>query len=254
MFTRILSVFSLCLASIAVWAQNNHPANFDYEDSTKQLANLIKYPKEVSGKVSLILSCVSRVQASGSMKNTGCYQNNQYEQAFAAAVTKAAKKARMNPAIVDGKPAEIYLQFRIEFIREAAVKKKKEEEGDEKKKKKKDEKPVENVGQVHLYLNPGYEENVLEYGYEHIAGQRVIGKKEPWNDVCPNHARYSVWVRAYLSEEGKAESPTVEFGNGIHPIANCIDAIEETIIASRYTPAIAEGVPVPSTYIEVFSN
>lgn len=220
----------LILTVVTQAAEGNRPASFGHEESDRRLVNLIKYPEEVSGKVSLILSCVSRIQPSGRMKETGCYQNNQYEQAFTGVVIKAAKKARMTPAIVNGKPAEIYLQFRVEFIREG-------EEHD-----------------VHLYLNPGYEENVREYGFEHIAGQRVIGKKEPWNEACPKRAHYSVWVRAYLSEEGKAENPSIEFGDGLRPIATCLDAIKQTIIAGRYTPAMADGIAVPSTYIEVFSN
>jgi hypothetical protein len=57
-----------------------------------------------------------------------------------------------------------------------------------------------------------------------------------------------------LSEEGNAESPTIEFGNGIRPVAACLEAIKQTIVTGQYTPAMAEGVPVPSTYIEAFSN
>ena len=251
MFTRVLPVIFLYFTSFAVAAQENRPATFDYEESDKQLQNLISFPKEVTGKVELVLSCVSRIQPNGKMDETGCYQMNQYEQAFASSVIRAARKARMKPAIVEGKSREVYLQFRVEFIREKALPKK---DDDKKDKKKKEEEVVVDVGRaLHLYLNPGYEENVLAYGYEHIAGQRVIGK-EPWQDICPSRAKYSLWVRAYLSEEGKAASPTIEFGNGIRPVANCLEAIKDTIITSQYAPAMAEGVPVPSTYIELFGN
>ena len=106
---------------------------------------------------------------------------------------------------------------------------------------------------LHLYLNPGYEENVLEYGYDPIAGQRVIGK-EPWQEICPSRAKYTLFVRAYLSEEGQAASPSIEFGNGIRPVATCLDAIKNTIVTSAYAPAMADGVPVPSTYTELFGN
>jgi hypothetical protein len=253
MFTRVLPVTFLCFASLAVFAQDNRPATFDYDESDKQLQNLISFPKEVTGKVELILSCVSRIQPNGKMDETGCYQMNQYEQAFASQVIRAARKARMRPAIIDGKAREIYLQFRVEFIREKALPKKADDEKG-KKKKKEEEQEIVDVGRaLHLYLNPGYEENVLEYGYEHIAGQRVIGK-EPWQDICPSRAKYTLWVRAFLSEEGEAASPTIEFGNGIRPVSNCLEAIKDTIITSQYAPAMAEGVPVPSTYIELFGN
>lgn len=226
-----LAPFIALLPATSVLADElNRPANFDHPERKRQLDALIEYPKEVSGKVALVLSCLSRIKDNGKMDQTGCYQKDQYEASFTATVIKAAKKARLTPAIVNGKAEEIYLQFRVEFARE----------GED--------------SAVRLYLNPGYEENVLAYGFDHVAGQRVISKKEPWLDACPSHARYSVWVRAYLSEEGRAENPTVEFGNGIRPVSQCIDAIKQTIIASRYTPAYAEGVAVPSTYIEIFSN
>lgn len=229
MFSRFVPLLMLLFA-INANAEGSRAAGFDYEESKRQLANVIEYPDGIKGKVSLVLSCVSRIQSNGKMKDTGCFTKNQYEQTFAGQVVKAAKKARMTPAIVNGKSYEIYLQFRVEFLAEG-------EEQD-----------------VHLYANPGYEENVLAYGFEHVAGQRVIGKKEPWNDACPNHANFTVWARAYLSEEGQAENPTIEFSNGLRPIASCLDAIKKTIVTSRYTPATSEGVPVPSTYIEIFGN
>lgn len=258
MFSRFALLLALFIATAANAAEGSRAANFDYPESKSRLANLIKYPGKVTGKVSLILSCVSRVQPSGKMKETGCYQNNQYESVFAATVVKAAKKARMNPAIVNGRPSEIYLQFRVEFLRESEVKDKDEdknkgEDKDEDKDGGNDVKaPAEQF--VYLYANPGYEENVLAYGFEHVAGQRVIGKNEPWNDACPKHANYTVLVRAHLSEEGTAENPTIEFTNGLRPIETCLSAIKRTIVASAYTPATSEGVPVPSTYVEFFGN
>ena len=73
------------------------------------------------------------------MKDTGCFTQNQFEQSFNSQVVRAAKKARMIPALINGKAYEIYLQFRVEFAAE------------------KDEMLVR------LYPNTGYEENVLEY-------------------------------------------------------------------------------------------
>ena len=254
MFSRFALLLTLFIATTANAAEGSREANFDYPESKNQLANLIKYPDKVTGKVSLILSCVSRIQPSGKMKETGCYQNNQYESVFAATVVKAAKKARMNPAIVNGRPSEIYLQFRIEFLRESEVRDKDKDEDKEEDKDGDDDGKAAAEQFVYLYANPGYEENVLAYGFEHVAGQRVIGKNEPWNDACPNHANYTVLVRAHLSEEGKAENPTIEFTNGLRPIETCLTAIKRTIVASAYTPATSEGVPVPSTYIEFFGN
>ncbi len=190
---------------------------------------LITFP-EVKGDLSVVMNCFSQVQSNGKMEGTNCYLQNNYDEPFASAVIGAAKKARMNPAIVSSQTRDVYVQFRVEFIAE------------------KDQR------NIHFYLNPGYEENVKAYGYDHIAGQRVIGKNEPWSTACPKRAQYAVWVRAYLGEDGKADIPNITHADGVMPVASCLNAIEQTIVNSRYTPAFADGHPVPSTYIEPFGN
>lgn len=209
-------------------AQDRQPANFDVEDNEKVLGNRIVFP-EIKGDVSAMIDCFSIVETGGKMKDYGCFSKDQFDAPFAQAVNVAAKKARMNPAVIDGKKREIYMQFRAEFIAE----------GDER--------------TVDIYPNPGYAENVEAYGYDHVAGQRVVGN-ESWLGVCPQRAKYSVWVRAYLGEDGKTDNPSIVHSGGVLPTATCQNAIKETILSSSYTPALAEGVPVPSTYVEMFSN
>ncbi len=201
-------------------------ADFNITESKNKLDSLIEFP-EVTGNISVTISCFSQVQTGGKMKKTGCYSANGFEATFAAAVSKAARKARLNPAIIGGKPRKVFLQFRVEFNAEGA-----------------EEKRVETID---LHLNPGYEENIIAYGFEHIAGQRAIGRKESWQEACPRHAKFAVWARAYLGEDGRAESPSVEHATGIIPTAPCIDAIKRVIVASQYVPATSEGV-------EIFGN
>jgi len=227
---RLLPVLLGFLAAPVLAAETaTRPADFDYTDAERRMDRLTVFP-EVQGNVSLILSCFSQVQASGKMEQTACYIKDQYDRPYSDAVTKAAKKARMNPAIMGGKERAVFLQFRVEFIAEGEQR------------------------SIHFYLNPGYEENVKAYGYDHIAGQRAIGKKEAWMETCPKRAQYAVWVRAYLGEDGKTDNPTVVHADGIMPTAPCQDAIKQTILDSQYTPAYAGGEAVPSTYVEIFTN
>lgn len=225
---KILTLLAILGSAWAI-AQDLRPANFDYEEEDRRMDSLIAFP-EAKGDISVVLSCFSQIQTSGKMESTACYLKNNYDEPFVMAVNKAAKKARANPAMIDGQPQTVYLQFRVEFIKE----------GDDER--------------IHFYMNPGYEENVKAYGYEHIAGQRVIGKNEAWNAVCPKRARFAVWVKAYLGEDGRADSPSLVHADGIMPTAACQDAIKQTIINSRYTPAYADGEPVPSTFVEPFGN
>ena len=225
---KFLHLIVMLLAAGAAYGQSR-PADFDHPEDKRRLDTLIEFP-EIKGDASVMLNCFSRIGTNGKMDNTGCFMQNNYDQPFVLAVNKAARKARMNPAIIDGKPRRIFLQFRVEFIAEGEAR------------------------DIHLFLNPGWEENIKAYGYDHVAGQRAIGRNEPWNDVCPQRAKYTLWVRAYLGEDGRPDSPSLQHTSGIVPTAACQDAIKRTILASQYTPALADGVPVPSTFIEIFGN
>jgi hypothetical protein len=229
MHLRTIVLLGALAVSATALAQDLRPANFDVEDEDRQMRRLLGFP-QVSGDVEVQLNCFSIVQESGKMKDTGCYLMKNYDEPFVLAVTTAARKARMNPAIIDGEPREVYLQFMVKFVQK------------------------EDKRQILYVLNPGYEENVNAYGIEHVAGQRAIGKREPWNAACPRRARYLVLVRSYLGEDGRADNVSIEHSDGIVPTAACQDAIEQTILASRFTPAYADGEPVPSTYIEPFGN
>jgi hypothetical protein len=226
---RTFGTLLILAAGISYAAEGMRPADFDFAEDKKRMDKLIQWP-EIKGDISVVLNCFSQIESNGKMESTGCFLQNNYDEPFVGAIARAAKKARMNPAIIGGKERRIFLQFRVAFIAEGERR------------------------EIHFYLNPGYEENVEAYGYDHVAGQRAIGKVEPWNEVCPKRAQYSVWVRAYLGEDGQADSPSIQHVDGIMPTATCQDAIKQTILSSQYTPALADGEPVPSTFVEFFGN
>lgn len=223
-----ISGLMLLLAHAAHAAGDMRPADFDHEDADRRLSSRIAFP-EIKGDTSVMLSCFSQIERNGKMKETGCIARDNFHARFAAAVMKAAEKSRVRPAVIDGDERKIYLQFRVEF----------EAKGDDR--------------HINLYLNPGYQENVDAYGPDHVAAQRVIGK-EPWQDICPQRAGFLVLARAFVGENGRAESPSLERLSGIMPAPNCQEAIKETILASTYTPAMADGYPVPSAFVEMFGN
>jgi len=225
--TSLISIL-LLVAGAALSADDMRPANFEHEESKRRLDKRIVFP-EMTRDATVMLLCVSQVAANGRMKETGCYTKDQFEADFASAVAKAAKKAHMNPAVVNGKSQKIYLQFRVEFIAE----------GDDRR--------------IFLYLNPGHAENVEAYGYDYIAAQRVIGK-EPWQDICPQRANYLLTLRAYVGEDGQSGSPSLEKVSGIMPTNDCQNAIKDTILSSAFTAGMADGYPVPSAYVELFGN
>lgn len=260
--TTILALLGLNVAQAQV---TTRPASFLVEEQKDHIASRTGWPSEVRGETELTLTCFTIVKANGKMDDTGCIWKNNFEQAFTAALAKGAKRARMVPAIVDGKATPVYVQFRAKFEGDTVKKEplKKPAEGEEEMSKReirKEEKRLEAEAiaranrRVTLVLNPGYKENVDAYGENHIAGQRVVRGKEPWMDACPKRAKFTVLARSFLSETGEAASPSIEHAAGVLPTATCQNAIKETLLASRFTPAIADGIAVPSTYVEFFGN
>jgi len=192
------------------------------------LETLIEFP-ELKGDTTAILRCAARVQENGKLKDNGCAATGPADQIFLVPINEAARKARVTPAMADGRNKEIYFQYRVEFAKK----------GDER--------------TVNVYPNPGVQENVQAYGPDHVAAQRAIGK-EKWQDVCPERAQYLVWLKAHVAEDGSQSNLSLTHGNGLTPSPRCQQAILDAVEASIFFPALADGEPVPSTYVEPFGN
>jgi hypothetical protein len=163
------------------------------------------------------------------MEKNGCYNESPSDQLFIPAINKAAGKARMQPASLDGRNLEVYFQYRVKF----------EKKGDE--------------TTVTVLENPGVTENAEAYGEDHVAPQRAIGK-ERWQATCPSRAQYLVWLRAHVAPDGTVSNASLTHGGGIMPTPRCQQAILETVQGSVFFPALDDGQPVPSTYVEPFGN
>lgn len=204
------------------------PATFEFEDAERSFPALLQFP-DVAGNFSIMMLCASQIESSGKMKDTFCIIRNNGEVPFGQAIQKAAKKARLTPASIDDKKQKVYLQFRVEFVKEGDAK------------------------SFHIYSNTGDAENVEAYGNDFIAAQRVLGK-EPWMKVCPARAQFGITARAHVSIEGVASNVSLHHGYGIVPTGPCQQEIIRTIESSLFTPAMFQGEPVPSAFVEPFGN
>lgn len=202
------------------------PATFDHEEAA--LAARIEFPSLV-GDASATVRCAAQVSRGGKMEENVCYANQPEDAAFAPQINKAAKKARMNPASFDGRKRAVYVQYRIAFVKK----------GDDE--------------SVTIYNNPGLVENIEAYGEEHIAAQRAL-TDEAWQKVCPKRTRYLVWAKAHVSETGEQSNISILPGEGVPLTEGCRAAIIATLEQSEFTPAYADGEPVPSSFIEPFGN
>jgi hypothetical protein len=225
----IFILFMSLLPAVANAQDSFQPAHFGHEEEDRRLLNRIGFP-DIKGDVSVTLNCFTQLETSGKMTSTICLIKDQFDSPFAASVSAAEKKARMTPAQINGEKVQVFVQFRTEF----------KSKGEDR--------------TIKIILNPGYPENVAAYGEDHVAAQRVIGGKEPWQKACPRAAKYAVYAKAYVGEDGRSDNPSIEHAGGVIPTATCQEAIMETILASTYVPAMTDGVAVPSTFIELFSN
>lgn len=224
--SRTLLILACGLLALADARAERTPATFEHAEAS--LVKLIEFP-ELRGDAKAVLLCFSQIQGSGKMKDTGCFRNNAGDELYIAAIIKAAKKARLNPARFDGKTAAVYVQFRVEFVKA----------GD--------------TETVRIINNPGLQENIDAYGEDHIAAQRAL-TREVWQKSCPRRTRFAVWAKAHVAEDGQQSSFSIVPGDGPPITAKCREGILTTLTESRFTPAMADGVAVPSSFIEPFAN
>ncbi|MEQ8205177.1 MAG: hypothetical protein RIA65_03295 [Woeseia sp.] len=222
--TRYLVAFSLLFSSLAV--AERVPATFEHPEDA--LLPRIEFP-DLRGDATATLQCASQVKASGRMEENGCYVKAAGDEVFIKAILLAAKKARMTPARVNGKAISVYVQFQVEF-RKA---------GDEQ--------------TIRIMNNPGLQENIEAYGDEHIAAQRGL-TAERWQKECPKRVRFTVWAKAHVATDGTQSNFSILPGDGAPITERCSNAIIATLTESEFTPAYADGEPVPSSFIEPFGS
>ncbi|HEX7062033.1 MAG TPA: hypothetical protein VF200_08675 [Woeseiaceae bacterium] len=225
MSKRALPFLLLSFLAANAFAERS-PATFG--SGEKSLPALIEFP-ELKGDTSVILRCAALVQTDGDMEMNGCYAENPADQLFIEAIVDAAEDAQAQSAVADGKPMPVYLQYRVQFVKKG-----------------------ENET-INVWPNPGVQENIDAYGQEHVAAQRVVGQ-EKWQQECPQSAAYLVWLKAHVAPDGTASNPSLTHGGGLNPTPRCRQAILDTVSASLFFPALADGKPVPSTYVEPFGN
>ncbi|MDZ7643420.1 MAG: hypothetical protein U5K76_03825 [Woeseiaceae bacterium] len=217
---------TLLACASAASADERVPATFDHAEDN--LATKIEFP-EFKGDAAARLRCAARVAGSGKFGDGGCYAHTAGDEVYIEAINKATKKARMNPATIDGRALDVYVQYQVEFTKK----------GDEQ--------------TIRIYNNPGLEEMIDAYGDDHIAPQRGL-TREAWQQVCPQRTRWLVWAKAHVAPDGTASSFSIVPGEGAAITENCREAILATLNESVYLPAMDDGETVPSSFIEPFGN
>ena len=215
------------LLALPAWAdRETSPA--DFGDDEKSLANLITFP-ELRGDTAVTISCAGVLKSRGKFGDHFCYQQNPGDDTFIQAVNEVIKKARLKPAVYNGRGAEVVFQYRIYF----------EQKGEEQR--------------IVFMPNPGYGENLAAYGPQHIAAQRLMGK-EPWKKACPRQTRFVVLARANVDWEGTPSAVSISHLDGIPISQQCEQALIDSLLNDRFIAAHVDGEPVPSTFVEPFGS
>ena len=222
-----LAILAMTAAPATGTAQPTYvPGNFGSGEKT--LAELIEFP-EMRGDVSVAIYCIGVLTSKGKLDKHGCFRRDPGDETFGAAIYKAADKARLQPATYNGKPVSVIFQYRVLFI----------QKGEDK--------------TLRFVANPGYAENVEAYGHDHIAAQRLYDG-ERWQKACPKQASFTVLARANVDYDGTPAAASVEHIQGLVITERCQQAIIDAILASRFIPAMDDGEPVPSTFVQRFGN
>ena len=202
------------------------PASFGDQAAETWFGNVIEWP-ETHGDANVNFPCVIELTARGKIAEGGCYSQNNWDRMFIQSVYRGAKKALLTPAKIGKKGYRARVHFIAEFVKE----------GEDK--------------TISFYLFAPIQENLDEYGPTHVSAQRLLGK-ERWRKACPQQAEWDVIAKAHVDSTGQASSVDLEHVKGIVPTGTCLSAITEAINTSRFIPAFADGVPVPSSYSERF--
>ena len=221
----LIAVAGLISSANAAGDQRVSAAFGSGEDS---LDKWITFP-DVKGEVDKTLLCQGILKPNGKLVSPACYIVAAGDELFNEAINKAMKKARFIPAKFNGKEVGIYFQYRVRFLQK------------------------EDKHAIVLLPNQGYLENIDAYGDSFVAAQRVVSR-EQWEDVCPRKAHFVVVSRSYVGEDGIQSSINVEHGSGITIGPKCHEGIVETLEQSTFMPALDDGEPVPSSYVESFGT
>jgi len=227
MFARTaIIVLLLGPAAAPAYAAVNTPARFSGGEDG--LAQRIEFP-EVKGDGKITLRCAAKVRDDGDMDDNGCYLDDNNAGVFMKAINAAARKAKMIPAVIDGKKRDVYVQYRVEF------------------------RTADGKNSITIYNNPGVRENVEAYGDDHIAAQRAL-TRETWQKECPRHTRFLVWAKAHVAPDGEQSNISLAPNEGAPITRDCEQAIIATLAEAGFAPALDGTEPVPSSYVEPFGN
>jgi hypothetical protein len=105
-----LLFFSILMMNV-VFA-DNQSANFEVNENS--LLSRLNFP-EIKGTTSVLISCSGVIKKNKKLDQILCYKNQAGDEVYIQEIYRAIKKSRFNPAVINKKTVEVFLQFRVFF-------------------------------------------------------------------------------------------------------------------------------------------
>lgn len=193
------------------------PASF--EDA----AGHLEFPTRSDGG-EYYLFCHAWIYSNGRVGSANCLDYDDFDvDRLRNAVNKLMGKTSLSPAIVEGKPEEVELYYRLQF---------------------------NEPDRVRVYPNWGHDED--DYGKAYEAPQRY----DFLNSYPQGCISFGAVSLTPIDEFGRVAGEP-EFAPGVRPrgrTSRCIRNIRKRLINGKYIPAHLDGHPVPGTHVEIWQD
>lgn len=206
--------------------QGNSLARFLPGDAS--LESRIRFP-DLPGEIVEWINCTAMVPTGGRITHNFCFAHRDDSEWFKMAIHDAIGEIRLQPAVVDGKPARVAVNYRVLFL------------------------STGNSRDIRVFQNWGHDAKRL--GHDYLAPQRH-GRFHPYPMSCyrrqhPLVARVTVVIDAMGRPR---EGALVEFAEGSRPSRSCARELRRLHERASYIPAELDGKPVEASYIELWGD
>ena len=223
-------ILSWCVLAIPlpVFAQDASPSNLSharFAGGGDALEGKLEFPK-TGGDAEVIVSCTGHATPKGRLRNIRCSSADDPGLKFSNSVSRRARSARLEPAVVNGEPREVDFQFSVRFQKRG------------------------NDETVEVRLNNG--NNVDRLGEHYVAAQRY--SKHAWPSVCNDLSflrqggQKVIVEAAIVDRDGRSRDANV-ISEIWHLPTPCRTALTEQIASGSWIPGSLDGEYVETIWV-----
>ncbi len=219
---RPVALLAACLplqgigAGAPVDAPFYEPAHLRTDNAS--LARQIAFP-DVAGDVTRSVPCRAEVSRKGKLSKAFCFAGGRQDRPFERAVIRAADRAKMHPARIDGKAVAVTMHFTAIFDRRD--------------------------GHAQVHVVPHHFLNATELGVAYYAPQLLRRSVKSVPRSCINN---DLMVRVVVDAAGRAAGPVFHRGD---PADGCIERGKQWVVKKRFIPGMVSGEPAAMPHVVV---